>query len=167
MYKQVFAIAGTHGIDVVGHGGISFQTYQIGVVHIEIHHLGFSLEKLRGEIGVQFRVYPPFSHIDVKLLVRYRFGRGLFKSLYGGFHPFFLVVREVLQAGNDFLALGYDVPCKELAFVFPLSTDGIIKYLAFQCADDFFLGHIRNLPDIVHIDMAVKVQAACQRFIGC
>ena len=166
MYKQVLAVAAAHGIGVVGQGGIPLQAHYIGVVHVEIHHLGFRLEKFGGEVGVQLRVNPSFTHIDVEFLVRYRFWRGLFKSLYGGFRPFFLAVREVLQAGDDALAFGYDVPGEELALVFPLSAGGVVEYLAFQCADDFFFGHVRNLPDIVHIDMAVKVQAACQCLVG-
>ena len=167
VYKQVLAVAAAHGIGVVGQRGISLQAHYIGVVHIEIHHLGFRLEKFGGEVGVQLRVYPPLTHIDVEFLVRYRFGRGLFKSLYGGFRPLFLAVREVLQAGDDVLAFGYDVSGEELALVFPLSADGIVEYLVFQCADDFFFGHSRNLPDIVHIYMAVKVQAARQCLVGC
>ena len=161
VYKQVLAVAAAHGIGVVGQGGIPLQAHYIGVVHVEIHHLGFRLEKFGGEVGIQLRVNPPFTHIDVEFLVRYRFGRGLFKSLYGGFSPLFLAVREVLLAGDDVLAFGYDVPGEELALVFPLSAGGVVEYLAFQCADDFFFGHVRNLPDIVHIDVAVKVQAAC------
>ena len=167
VHKQVLAVAVAHGIGVVGHGGITLQAHYIGVVHVKIHHLGFRLEKFGGEVGVQFRVYPPFTHIDVKLLVRYRFGRDLFKSLYGGFRPLFLAVREVLQAGDDVLAFGYDVPGKELALVFPLAADRVVEYLTFQCADDFFFGHVRNLSDILHIDVAVKVQAACQSLVGC
>ena len=49
----------------------------------------------------------------------------------------------------------------------PLPDSGIVKYFTFEVADDFFLGTVRGLHQVVHINLAVEIQAACQRFNRC
>jgi len=39
VYKQVLAVVIAHGIGIVCHGRISLQPNQVGIVHVEIHHV--------------------------------------------------------------------------------------------------------------------------------
>ena len=59
-----------------------------------------------------------------------------------------------------------NVPGKKEALVFPRPADGIVEHFASQGTDDRLFGQVRHLSDIVHIDAAVKVQAARQRLVG-
>ena len=88
MDEQVFTVVIPHGIGVVRRRRIAFQPHKVGVVHIEIHHLGFHAEQLRRKIGVYLCVNPPLAHVDVKLLVRYRFGYGFLQRPHGCLRPF-------------------------------------------------------------------------------
>ena len=167
VYKQVLSVVILYGIGVIDYRGISLQAYQIGVVHVKIHHIGFRSEKLCGKIGVQLRVNPTLAHVDVEFLVGYRFGYGFLQCLYSGFRPVLFLACEIGKIRACFLAFGDDVSGYELAFVFPFSGGRVIEYLAFEVVDNLVLVLACGLHQIVHIHTAVKVKAACQRFARC
>ena len=64
------------------------------------------------------------------------------------------------------MLLGYDVSGEELSFVFPFCAGRIVENFPLQGFDDFFFLLVRGLCHVAHIDLAVKVQAACQGFHG-
>ena len=65
------------------------------------------------------------------------------------------------------MLLGYDISGKELPFVLPFSGCRIVEDFPLQGFDDFFFVLACGLCHVVHIDLAVKVQTACQSFYWC
>ena len=51
--------------------------------------------------------------------------------------------------------------------MFPLFADGIVEYLSFEVTDNLFLALAGGLCQVIHIDPAVEIQAACQRLCRC
>lgn len=164
VYKQVLAVVIAHGIGIVCHGRISLQPNKVGIVHIEIHHVCAHPEEVGGEIGVQFRTYPPLAHVDVEFFVRNRFGYGILQCLCGRFDPFFLLTYKVREKRKRLFLLGDDVSGEELSFVLPFPTGRIVEDFPLERVDDFFFVLACSLCDVPHIDLAVKIQTACQSF---
>ena len=98
MDEQVFAVAVAHRVGVVSRRRIAVQPHKIGVIHIKVHHLGFHTEQLRRKIGVYLRVNPPFAHVDVEFLVRYRFGGYALQCPCRDFRPIPFPAGQVVKA---------------------------------------------------------------------
>ena len=164
MDEQVFTVAVADGISVVCRRRIAFQPHKIGVVHIEIHHFRLHIEKFSRKIGVYFRVNPPLAHVDVKFLVRYRFGYGFLQRPHGCLRP---VLFQIVETGNErhgILVFGDHISGQELSLVFPTSGYGIVENLPFEGFRDLRPILACGLYDVVHIHLAVEIEAACQCF---
>ena len=59
--------------------------------------------------------------------------------------------------------LGNDIACEKLAFMFPFSGYGVVENLAFEGFRDLFHFRACGLHDVVHLHLAVEIEAACQR----